>query len=237
MSQIKKAAILAAGEGSRLKTLCEFKPMIPICGIPLVERVMERLLSLGVEEIVVAFNSSEKKMDWNLLPSFKRPEIKVIFVDTPSSMHTLYEVLKVLKPNPDEHILASMVDTIVKEDDFNNYFKTLKSLQKNESCLLLTSFIDDEKPLTAKLTSQNIIESFNCPITHGTVVTSGMYGLSGAIFLHLENELAKGTHKMRNFLSSLLSTEQTLKGFVVEKTLDIDRPEDVLTAEDFLCRN
>ncbi len=236
MSKIKKAAILAAGEGSRLKSICEFKPMIPICGTPLVERVMERLLSLGVEQIVVAFNSHEKKMNWELLPSFKRPEVKIIFVDTPSSMHTLYEVLKELKPNKDDHILASMVDTIIKEKDFLNYFKSLESLQSNESCLLVTPFIDDEKPLTVKLNKQNIIEGFNCPIEAGTVVTSGMYGLSGAIFSHLEKELAGGTHKMRNFLASLIPVGHTLKGFVVEKTLDIDRPEDVKVAEDFLCQ-
>lgn len=237
MSKIKKAAILAAGEGSRLKSICEFKPMIPICGTPLVERVMERLLSLGVEQIVVAFNSHEKKMNWELLPSFKRPEVKIIFVDTPSSMHTLYEVLKELKPNKDDHILASMVDTIIKEKDFLNYFRSLESLQNHESCLLVTPFIDDEKPLTVKLNKQNIIEGFNCPIENGTVVTSGMYGLSGAIFPQLEKELAGGTHKMRNFLASLIPAGHTLKGFVVEKTLDIDRPEDVKVAEDFLCQN
>lgn len=237
MGKIKKAAILAAGEGSRLKSICEFKPMISICGKPLVERVMDRLLSLGVEEIVVAFNSHEKKMNWELLPSFKRPEVRTIFVDTPSSMHTLYEVLKELKPQKEDHILASMVDTIVKEKDFLAYFETLGNLKSNESCLLVTPFIDDEKPLTVKLNQQNIIEGFNCPIVQGTVVTSGMYGLSGAIFPHLEKELASGTHKMRNFLASLLPAGHTLKGFSVEKTLDIDRPEDVKTAEDFLCQN
>lgn len=236
MSKIKKAAILAAGEGSRLKSICEFKPMIPICGTPLVERVMERLLSLGVEQIVVAFNSSEKKMNWDLLPSFNRPEVKIIFVDTPSSMHTLYEVLKELKPTKEDHILASMVDTIVKEQDFLYYFKNIEQLKSNESCLLVTPFIDDEKPLTVKLDEQNNIKSFNCPIEKGTVVTSGMYGLSGIIFAHLETELAAGTHKMRNFLSSLIPTGHTLKGFVVEKTLDIDRPEDVKVAENFLCQ-
>lgn len=237
MSKIKKAAILAAGEGSRLKSICEFKPMISICGKPLVERVMERLLGLGVEEIVVAFNSSEKKMNWELLPSFKRPEVRTIFVDTPSSMHTLYEVLNELKPQKDEHILASMVDTIVREQDFLHYFKTLETLQNNESCLLVTPFIDDEKPLTVKMKNDGVIEGFNCPIEKGTVVTSGMYGLSGAIFLHLEKELASGTHKMRNFLASLIPAGHTLKGFSVEKTLDIDRPEDVKVAEDFLCQN
>ncbi|NQY17921.1 sugar phosphate nucleotidyltransferase, partial [Alteromonas sp.] len=50
-----KAILLAAGMGSRLKPITEHVPkcLVPICGIPLLELWLEKLVKLGVEEILI----------------------------------------------------------------------------------------------------------------------------------------------------------------------------------------
>ena len=52
---VKKAVVLAAGFGTRLRplTLVRPKPLLPVWGVPMLERVLRMLESWGVEEIAV----------------------------------------------------------------------------------------------------------------------------------------------------------------------------------------
>ncbi len=54
-NEVKKAVVLAAGLGTRLRplTLVEPKPLLPMWGVPMLERILSLLESWGVEEIVV----------------------------------------------------------------------------------------------------------------------------------------------------------------------------------------
>jgi len=53
--KIKKAMVLAAGYGTRLKPLTERmpKPLVPVADRPMIEYVLDRLLAYGIEEVVV----------------------------------------------------------------------------------------------------------------------------------------------------------------------------------------
>ncbi len=48
-----KCLIIAAGKGSRLKQKGDSKPLLPVLGIPLIERVIRTALQTGVEEFYV----------------------------------------------------------------------------------------------------------------------------------------------------------------------------------------
>ncbi|WP_178861339.1 N-acetylmuramate alpha-1-phosphate uridylyltransferase MurU [Thiomicrorhabdus cannonii] len=50
-----KAMILAAGRGNRLRPLTDSlpKPLVPLCGKPLIEYHIEKLVAAGVQEIVI----------------------------------------------------------------------------------------------------------------------------------------------------------------------------------------
>ena len=50
-----KAMIFAAGLGTRLKPITDTLPkaMVPLCGKPLIEHVSQRLMSFGIDEVVV----------------------------------------------------------------------------------------------------------------------------------------------------------------------------------------
>ncbi|MDE2581274.1 MAG: NTP transferase domain-containing protein [Rhodospirillales bacterium] len=48
-----KCLIVAAGQGARLREKGELKPLIPIKGVPLIERVMTRVLLAGLDEFVI----------------------------------------------------------------------------------------------------------------------------------------------------------------------------------------
>ena len=54
-SQIKKAMLLAAGYGTRLKPLTDHtpKPLVPVAGRPMIEYALDKLRDYGIEEIVI----------------------------------------------------------------------------------------------------------------------------------------------------------------------------------------
>ena len=54
-SRIKKAILLAAGYGTRLKPLTDHtpKPLVPVAGRPMIEYALDKLRDYGIEEIVI----------------------------------------------------------------------------------------------------------------------------------------------------------------------------------------
>jgi MurNAc alpha-1-phosphate uridylyltransferase len=54
-SRIKKAMLLAAGYGTRLKPLTDRtpKPLVPVAGRPMIEYALDKLRAYGIEEIVI----------------------------------------------------------------------------------------------------------------------------------------------------------------------------------------
>jgi N-acetyl-alpha-D-muramate 1-phosphate uridylyltransferase len=54
-SRIKKAMLLAAGYGTRLKPLTDHtpKPLVPVAGRPMIEYALDKLRAYGIEEIVI----------------------------------------------------------------------------------------------------------------------------------------------------------------------------------------
>lgn len=62
-----KAMIFAAGLGTRLKPITDTLPkaMVPVCGKPLIEHVSRKLLSFGIDEVVVnVHHFADKIEDW-----------------------------------------------------------------------------------------------------------------------------------------------------------------------------
>ncbi|MDE2239282.1 MAG: NTP transferase domain-containing protein, partial [Rhodospirillales bacterium] len=48
-----KCLIVAAGQGTRLREKGELKPLIPIRGVPLIERVIANGRQAGIDEFIV----------------------------------------------------------------------------------------------------------------------------------------------------------------------------------------
>jgi len=204
-----------------------------VAGRPLISHQMARMLNAGVEHLVVAMNSSEKKIDFSSVIEFSNKKVNKIFVDTPSSLHTFWEISKVLGPTSG-HILASMVDTIVYPKDFQDYLTQCGLLPLDESMILVTRFIDDEKPLTVAIDSTQKVSAFGVPLEKNSLVTSGIYCFSAKVLPILSDCVTNGIHKMRNFLATLTQMGHPVRVFITEKTIDIDRPEDLVVAEKFL---
>ena len=60
MSAIAAGAVIAAGEGSRLKELGVAKPMVEVGGVPLIAHVLGNFEAAGIASAAVIFNEAEQ---------------------------------------------------------------------------------------------------------------------------------------------------------------------------------
>ena len=56
-----KCLIIAAGKGSRLQSIADVKPLIPLKNIPLIERVVDSAMEAGADDfyVVVGYKGAD----------------------------------------------------------------------------------------------------------------------------------------------------------------------------------
>lgn len=223
-----RVAILGAGLGSRLQGLAKTKPLARLGGQTLVERLVQQFTALGATALTFALR------DELLTPADKKSlptQAEYLFVNTESSLHTLAELVEKIDPARGA-VLFGMVDTVLRDPDLAAFWKFCASLQPEECALLVTPFVDDEKPLWVQTDVRGHVTQFGRE--GAKLVTSGMYFLSPAAMELAPQFTRAGMHKMRNFLAGLVERKMPIKTFVVEKTIDVDHPSDLESAENFL---
>ena len=153
-----KYAIIAAGEGSRLaqEGIDVPKPLVKIHGEHLIDRLIRIFTMNEAEEIVVICNDLTTEVSEHLrrlqnageLCGNPLPPLRFVVKTTPSSMHSFYELSRLLAEN-DKPFVLTTVDTIFREAEFKDYICAFKQmLAEGEDGLMgVTAFIDDEKPL------------------------------------------------------------------------------------------
>jgi len=241
-----KFAIIAAGEGSRLATegVTQPKPLIPLCGVPMIERLISIFHRCGAEEIIIAVNSARPETHQHLLQLMAdNPTLplRIVVADTPSSMHTFAALAPYLQEAP---FCLTTVDTIFQEEAFRAYLEaaTQHLQQGYDGCMAVTTFVDDESPLYVTATSQLDITGFHDKITEAPnstlgesyFISGGIYTLSPKALITLSRCMAEGQHRLRNFQRGLIADGLKLKAYLFDKILDIDHASDIAKAESFL---
>jgi NDP-sugar pyrophosphorylase family protein len=226
-----RVGILGAGLGSRLNSSAGAKPLAPVLGgRSLLELLVSRLRKSGVNTISCALRAEQFNAELrSLLP--QAPGLTYLFADTESSLHTLAELIKKLEAAKGP-ALFMMADTVMLPDDFTRFLAFCGALPEGANAVLVTPHVDDEKPLWVDVDAAGLVTRFGSE--KGAYVTSGMYFLSPAAMKIALEEVAAGTHKMRNFLSKMAERKLPINSFVVAKTIDVDHPSDLQKAAEFL---
>lgn len=228
-------AIIAAGQGSRLKNegIELSKPLLPICGIAMIERLIRIFAKNGAARVHVIVNSVSVDLQ-NFLKTndFGVPIHPYVF-DTESSLHSLGELLQA---NPTwEECVVTTTDTIFSEREFANYITQFRSRKSADAYMGVTSFIDDESPLYIAMDEYHRIELFSDVKTQNTnLVSGGIYGLRIRAAQIAHEQIQLGQSRMRNYQRSLLEKSLVVEGHVFDKIVDVDHLSDQKQAEAYL---
>lgn len=233
-----KYAIIAAGNGSRLASegISIPKPLVSICGEPLIDRLIRIFMKNDAEDISVICNKSQPQVADHLskiqedgLNGMSIP-LHFIVKSTPSSMHSFRELCS---RNLTEPFILTTVDTVFREDEFAEYVKAFET--SNADALMgVTAHVDDEMPLWVKIDKNNNVKGFYDESEECTLVSGGIYGLKPQSIFTLHNCIARGEKRMRSFQRALIAEGQHVCAWQFSKVFDIDHIEDIWKAEEFL---
>lgn len=237
--------IIAAGEGSRLveEGVAYPKPLVPLCGEPMIGRLIRIFRENGAQRIALIVNEQMTEVR-EFAESLKRElpiEIDITVKTTPSSMHSFYEVGKRLHGHG--RFIVTTVDTIFREPDFAKYVKAYADAPEDvDGMMAVTTFVDDEKPLyVATSPEMRIVRFLDEPVGEFArnsgikqYVSGGIYGLGDKAVDLLDSCLRDGVSRMRNYQRALVAAGLRLKAFDMGKIIDVDHAGDIRKAEEFI---
>lgn len=229
-----KFAIISAGEGSRLaqEGVTYPKPLVPLQGTPIIERLIKLFVSHNAESVNIIINSRQPETEELLRELSKEYPINIVVKDTPSSMHSLYELRHLLRGGK---FCLTTVDTIFHEDEFTAYLKEFEE-SNCDGIMAVTSYIDDEKPLYVGTDSNmNITGFYDTPHPESQYISGGIYGLNENALDILEQCIEEGQSRMRNFQRQLVANGLKLRAFPFGKIIDIDHATDIEKAEKLIA--
>lgn len=230
--------IIAAGDGNRIKEEGSPlpKPLVDINGEPMIGRLINIMEASGANSVSVIVNSDMPDVAQYLdsLRGNLLCELKVKLMKTQSSMHTLYELLKIM--NPKDRFIVTTVDTIFNASDFLEYIECFKKSPESLDGLMgVTDYIDDEKPLYVATNEEMKVIAYRDTDSEDTkYVSAGIYGLGNSALPVLSDCVNRGVKRMRNFQRSLLDSGLSLKAYNLGKVIDVDHLSDIETANKFL---
>ncbi|MCH5215567.1 MAG: NTP transferase domain-containing protein [Muribaculaceae bacterium] len=227
-------AIIAAGEGSRLaqEGVQKPKPLVQLNGEPMIGRLISIFDSLNAESISVIVNNEMVEVQDYLQSVTTQCPLNIVVKSTPSSMHSFYELSKIMKPGK---FCLTTVDTIFRVSDFAPYIKAFEAEDNFDGMMAVTPFIDDEKPLYVATDEHDVITAFCDSFQPGIkYVSGGVYALSDKAFPVLNRCIDSGISRMRNFQRALIEGGLSLKAYPIPKIVDVDHVGDIIKAEQFI---
>ena len=220
-----RGAIIAAGEGSRLRAdgFTVPKPLVPVAGLPLIGAVLRNFVAAGITSITVIVNESEREcVEW-VRARFPALDVDFVVKTTASSLESFREVTG---RGPAGPMLVSTVDAWCAPEDFVRFAEQAAGRPEDATVLAVTPFVSDERPLWVTLGADGRVEALG--EAGGGLVTAGMYRVSDRA---RRPPRAPALGRLREYLAWLRRSGEPLYGEIIETVVDVDRREDVASAE------
>lgn len=231
-------AIIAAGEGSRLaqEGVSLPKPLVRLNGEPMLRRLIGIMMECNPESLSIIVNEQMTEVR-EFVESLELPvPLHLVVKSTPSSMHSFWEVSRAF-PSTGKFVLTT-VDTIFREDEFRDYVKAFEESDDADGYMVVTSFIDDEKPLYIDVDDDMWITAFrDAPFDGVRYISGGIYGLTPPALDVLDRCMKEGVSRMRNYQRALVEAGLKLRAYPFMKIVDVDHAGDIATAEAFISGN
>jgi NDP-sugar pyrophosphorylase family protein len=226
-----KAGIIAAGSGERLKREAPGlpKPLMPVAGKPLIDWTLEALWAAKAREVVCLINEQSMAVSSYASRRWRGRPLKFMHKTTVSSYESFRKVADTLGEGK---FLITTVDGIYNPLELRRFVE-FAARSPWELILGLTKFVDDESPLRARMDERGCLTALGPEAEGSPYVTAGLYWCSkAAVNYHFSQ--GRQPAALRQFLMALLKARVPMGAFILGKVVDVDRPSDVIEAENYL---
>jgi 1L-myo-inositol 1-phosphate cytidylyltransferase len=240
MPTVNQCLILAAGNGTRIASVAHGvpKPLVPLCGVPLLEHVMTSSREAGIEKfVIVAGYRADSIRRW--LSSQSMDDISVTLIENPeyhkaNGVSTLFAKKELNQP-----FLLLMSDHIFEP-------RTAKALLRqpiadDEVILAVDAKIDrvfDLDDATKVRCEGNHIIEIGKDLSRYNALDTGMFLCSPALFNRLESAKKNGDCSLSDGMRTL-TQDGKLRAFDIGDGhwQDVDSPQALAHAEEIFDRD
>jgi len=226
----KKAVILAAGEGKRLRPFTETMPkvMLPVANKPLLEYVFDATRKSGIDEIVVVVGY-KKEVIMEYFKDYK--DVKITYVIQDRQLGTAHALLQAKKHIKDSFIVLAG-DNII---DPGSIVKLLKD--QSEYSLLIKEHPHPSKYGVVFIENRSIRRIVEKPKEDvGKYISTGIYKLPRSVFTDIEQCTSEGAHALSSVIQSLVDKGKHINTVLAKSWMDIVYPWDLISVNEAMIQ-
>ena len=240
MATVNQCLILAAGNGSRIASVAGGapKPLVPLCGVPLLEHVMTSSREAGIERfVIVAGYRADLIRNW--LSDRFMDDISITLIENLEYHKANGVSALAAKKELNQPFLLLMSDHIFES-------KTAKALlrqpiARDEVILAVDSKIDrvfDLDDATKVRCEGNQIVEIGKDLSRYNALDTGMFLCSSALFNRLESAKKNGDCSLSDGMRKL-AQDGNLSAFDIfdGHWLDVDSPQALAHADEIFDRD
>jgi len=236
-----KCIIIAAGKGSRLKDKADSKPMMPLLGIPLIERVIQETVQAGIQEFCVVVGHQAEKVTTFCDALSHKLGVTIITVNNPQWENTQNGVSVLCAKDfiQDSPFILLMSDHLF---DHSIIQQLLNNSQPDGAVTLMVDrylnnpLVDSEDVTKIKVENDKII-NIGKSLTDYNAYDTGVFYCSSALLDVLEECQKQGKTSLTDSILCL-AKEGKVQALDIENNfwIDVDDPNSATKAEKALLQ-
>jgi choline kinase len=233
-----KCLIIAAGQGSRLRSLAEAKPLMPLKNIPLIDRVIDSAMAAGVDDfyVVVGYNGARVRTHLEQVSRTKNVAITIIENDEWQRANGI-SVLKA-QPYLNEPFLLLMADHIFDSEIAS---QLMCRSSENKGIILavdedLKNSLVDMEDVTRVFVEEDRIQKIGKGIESYNCFDTGIFLCDPELFTAIETSLKNQQDDSLSGGVRILAAEGKAGAMLIDGLFwcDIDDPDNFKQAENHL---
>jgi glucose-1-phosphate thymidylyltransferase len=227
---IKKAVILAAGEGKRLRPFTETMPkvMLPVANKPLLEYVFDAVRKSGINEAVVVVGYKKEV----IMEYFKDyTGLKITYVTQNRQLGTAHALLQAESHIKDSFIVLAG-DNIIDAG-------SIKALMKDtaEYSLLIKEHPHPSKYGVVFVEQRSIRRIVEKPKEDvGKYISTGIYKLPRSVFKDIRQCSREGIHALSTVIQTIVDRGVHINTLLAKAWMDVVYPWDLITVNEAMIQ-
>lgn len=227
---VRKAVILAAGEGKRLRPFTETMPkvMLPVANKPILEYVLDATKKSGIDEVFLVVGY-KKEVIMEYFKDYK--DITITYVTQDKQLGTAHALLQTRKHIKEPFIVLAG-DNIIDP-------KSIRKLTKDTSEYAI---LIKEHPYSSKYgvvfienkSIRRIVEKPKEDI--GKYISTGIYKLPHSVFTALEQCTSQGIYALSSVIQTLVDQGIHINTILATMWMDIVYPWDLITVNETMTQ-